>query len=214
MSNSFNIDVKPEISANLVQILSNASALATIQITDLPKIVDEIDANQVFIEAIIDTQLPNIATQNTNIKSVVDANKTAVDAILEDTAALPQNVRGKFKEAFLSTESGTAVDVLNVTGQGKLCMLSARCYDSADTLQVRLVIDGLDDWETHTGDVLDMSIILKPYSAYAIQLIPESDVRNKIINLEFDTSLHITIHRSAGSAGNVSCSVYYTLDAF
>ena len=73
MSNSFNISVKPEIAANLVQILSNASALATIQVTDLPAIVNEINANQVFIEAIIDTQLPNIATQNTNIKSAVDA---------------------------------------------------------------------------------------------------------------------------------------------
>ncbi len=96
MSNSFNISDKPEIAANLVQILSNSSALATIQITDLPAIVNEINANQVFIEAIIDTHLPGIITEIdanetkidlirgtdvVNIQTNIDANETKIDAI-------------------------------------------------------------------------------------------------------------------------------------
>ncbi len=84
MSNSFDINVKPEISevaadiaANLVQILSNASALATIQITDLPAIDALIDIIDTNIDAIIDPKLPDILT-------AVGDNAAKIDLIQTD----------------------------------------------------------------------------------------------------------------------------------
>ena len=73
MSNAFDISDKPEILANLVQILSNASALATIQTTGLPDLKTQNINIKAVVDAIANPQLPNIAAQNTNIKAVVDA---------------------------------------------------------------------------------------------------------------------------------------------
>ncbi len=162
MSNSFNISVKPEIAANLVQILSNASALATIQVTDLPAIVNEINANQVFIEAIIDTQLPNIATQNTNIKSAVDAiadpqltdiataigdNSTAIGIIggnVDSILALKRFQDYTPKSEYSNIVNNTPVAILNIaSGKGFLIGVCIVPYNiTPGSASVVVTIDG------------------------------------------------------------------------
>ncbi|MBA7525358.1 hypothetical protein ES705_17509 [subsurface metagenome] len=216
MSNSFNISDAPDIAANLVQILSNASALATIQTTDLPGIVDEINLNQVFIEAIIDSQLPDILTAVGNNATAIGVIDGIVDAIKLKTDATPQNVRGTFTRAYLSTTSATPVPVVDITGHGKLHMVSFKCDDVSDTIRIYLNIDGVASSIDYTGDADPHLVIPHLLCATLInfQPISETDVRNKLFNLEFSTSLLINISRHAGTADNVRGEVYYSLDPF
>ncbi|MQY78376.1 MAG: hypothetical protein GH151_04155 [Bacteroidetes bacterium] len=115
MANSFNISDAPDIAANLVQILSNASALGTIQVTDLPAIVNEINANQVFIEAIIDTHLPGIITE-------IEANKTEIDKLV---AALSMSPKIGYN-TIAAVQTDAWAEALSITGAGYLHFVTKR----------------------------------------------------------------------------------------
>ncbi len=225
MSNSFDINVKPEIAAvaadiaaNLVQILSNASALATIQVTDLPAIDALIDILDTNIDAIIDNHIPGTNAKVDVNLAAIDVIDGIVDAIKIKTDATPQCVRGQCLFARLSTSNSEFQEVLNSTGQGKLTALAAHCFEDADTLEVRITIDGVT-WElfSHTGDTIYQAIVpyIEPTVAGGhIVGIPVPQTEPRLFDIEFNTSLLIEVRRSAGTAGSVDCKVYYTLDAF
>jgi hypothetical protein len=187
MSNSFNISDKPEIAANLVQILSNASALATIQITGLPDIATAIlsvkndtgpvrnDVTSIHdvllpdikgdtgpvrndVTAIHDTMLPSVKTDTGAIRNDVTDIKSDAAAIRLKTDELPQNVRGVLTKGRVLTDSGTFEDVVNVTGHGKLHQVSFNPLNLADTAEVKITIDGTVLTIDHTGDAAQQMI--------------------------------------------------------
>jgi len=132
--------------------------------------------------------------------------------------AAPQNVRGKFYTAWLSTSSASFVEVLNLTGHGKLLHLAFKVLNLDDTVEIRLTTDGLE-WYLifHTGDIVyqnivpDCNLIL---AGAMLKLIPEPQPQPLLFDVEFSTSLLIELRRSAGTNDAVACKVYYQLDDF
>lgn len=174
MSNSFNIDVKPEIAAAVVKIEANTGLLTTID-------------------------------------SIVDSIKLKTDAT-------PQNVRGTIYEEYLFTESPTFVDVVNVSGQGKLLMLSCLLMVDTDEIDILLTLDGTTFVNfTHTGDLVKQFIL--PYLDILYPMpslfsIVEPLTSSNIFNMEFDTSLRVQSRRSSGTGDVVKCAAIYQLDEF
>lgn len=142
-----------------------------------------------------------------------------VDSIKLKTDLIPQNVRGHFSKAYLRSISTSFEDVLNFSGHGKLHMLSIRTEEVANTMELILTIDGTSfNTLSFTGDILHHPVI--PFlnntgrSDSYLQVIDETSERNKIFNLEFDTSLRVQIRVSSGVPNQVACSVFYSSDSF
>jgi len=96
MSNSFSVDVRPEIAAAVVKIDANKAVIDNIHDTDLPAVKTVVDSNDTIITDLHDTDLPAAKTvidSNSTIitdihdtdlpavKSVVDTNNTVIDLI-------------------------------------------------------------------------------------------------------------------------------------
>ncbi len=130
---------------------------------------------------------------------------------------IPQNVRGHTYRAWLGTQSYDFVDVVNVTGHGKIYMIAIQLEVPTDYINFKLNIDGAE-WPVaeFSGDTDPHPLVLYPLPSVDtpnIRPINATDVRSKLLNLEFDTSLLVQIHRLAGT-GIVYCEVYYSLDPF
>lgn len=97
MSNSFNIDVKPEIAAAVVKIDANKAELDGIRATDIPGTNTKVDANNTILSDLHNTDLPAIDTKvdalgnilvdihDTDLPAAVtkiDDNKSVLDTIL------------------------------------------------------------------------------------------------------------------------------------
>ncbi len=204
MSNSFNISVKPEISgvaddiaANLVQILSNASALASIRTVDVLAINTNINDNEAKL---------------VTIDSIVDAIKIKTDLT-------PQNVRGKYFPASLVMNSDTFTEVANVTGHGKLHQITIRLVLGSDTLELLVTIDGeAFTVLSHTGDVNSYNAVASCYNVSSAArnlkkvLIETTSSFNS--NLEFESSLLVEVRKTVDAGNNIECKVGYTLDDF
>ena len=128
---------------------------------------------------------------------------------------VPQQVRGDVSFAFLNTASPTFVDVLNISGSGILYSLTVRCDSAADTVQINVVADGLNIAmdNPHSGDTIYYPLQINAEADYVKTFLGVA-VDYQTINLEFSTSLLVTLRRQAGSAGNVRCLVIYSLDNF
>ncbi len=135
MSNSFNIDVKPEIAANLVKILSNASALGTIQITTLPDIATQNTDIKSAVDAIANPQLPEILTAVGSNETKIDANKDVLDLI----HASEYSITGSGTLAAVPQTTWT--EILSITGSGKFNYISA--YIATGNINIRITIDGV-----------------------------------------------------------------------
>ncbi len=219
MANSFSISDKQEIAANLVQILSNASALATIQITDLPAIEDKIDVIDTEVGVIHSNDIPGTNAKIDVNLAAIDIIDGIVDAIKLKTDLIPQNVRGDFFNTYLATTSGTYVDLVNITGAGKLRDFCLWLSDDADTIQIQVTIDGKpSDEPTFTGSTAVQSVIFDRSTTVNPNISIEADLKATlgydILNLEFSTSLLIQIKRSAGTTGDVIALAVYSLDTF
>ena len=226
MSNSFNIDVKPEIAeiaadiaAAIVTVNANSSGLATSIISDLVDINTAIvDSQAAVLESITTNLALTDAKINVNL-AAIDIIDGIVDAIKLKTDATPQNVRGNFNKSNLSTANAALQDVVNITGHGKLYLIGINCASADDTIEIKVTIDG-DAFlvASHTGDTTTQIIIpdvLSPSAASAeLYILSFPSTEPRLFNIEFDTSLLIQIRRSAGTAGNVNCKVYYSLDSF
>ena len=190
MANTFNISVAPEIAA-------------------LEAKVDLIDA---MANLIIFTDFPA-----TNTK--IDDNKAVVDAIKLKTDATPQHVRGKFYMGRLSTSSATFVEVINLTGRGILKHVVIKLGDAADTIEVRITLDGTAfDTRTHTGNVTNMNVVPTAVTPEAATIMLWFDTYDgddiALFNMEFQATCLVEIRRSAGSAAEVHCKCFYILDQF
>lgn len=193
MSNSFNIDVKPEIAANLVKILSNATALGT------------------------------IATLSTDIKAKTDIIGATValetDGNISDikakTEKIPQKVRGHMTRAWITTNSTEFVDLLNITGQGKIWKLDFSVVDVGDNLEIKITVDGL--WFTtfayEGAKLVDFHCLAPKPVSLNQPTVQISDDIPFIFNLEFDTSLKIEVRSTAGE-NNKTFGCTYSLDNF
>jgi len=248
MANSFNISFKPDIAALDAKVVLVDAVVDAIRATDVPDIQTNINANETKIDAnsndlghIRNTAIPNVITEiNANETKIdvcdaaIDQNYTylismvtnylspingIVDAIKLKTDATPQNVRGVLTKGRTLTSSGTFVDVVNVTGHGKLHSVSFNPLNLNDTVEVNIAVDGVARTITHTGDAVQQSINISCDSAVDTVIFLTKiplDVGNIIhlINLDFAVSLLIQVRRSAGANDSVRCAAIYSLDTF
>ena len=221
MGNSFNISVKPEIAAAVVKIDAIDAIVDLIRSTDVPNIQTNINvnettilANQDILDLIRGTDVGDIQTNINANETAILANKDILDVIQAKTDLIPQNVRGTFSMAQLSLTNNTSLqDVLNITGQGKLCLLQAMGPYGSNPI-IQLTID---------GDAFTL------YNVQAdctnIYLYPSLDPENNTLTLaeqaaifrwdaSFDTSLLIQMKTSSGADKHGYCKVYYILDDF
>lgn len=141
-----------------------------------------------------------------------------LDAIKLKTDVTPQKVRGQLYHQYLFHSSADFQDVVNVTGQGKLLMLSCLLMSDSDSIEILLSLDGKDFgvW-SHTGDITKQFLLPYLDILYATPMLrsivpPLTDVN--IFGFEFDSSLLIQSRRSAGTGGDVKCAAIYLLDDF
>lgn len=155
---------------------------------------------------------------NISLKPLINDCIVLLDAIKLKTDATPQKVRGSIIEEYLFTESSTYVNVVNVTGQGKLLILSCVLMDVADEIDILLTLDGTTFVNfTHTGDLVKHFIlpyldILYPMPSLFSVVEPLTEA--PLFNFEFDSSLLIQSRRSSGTGDQVKCSAIYQLDDF
>ena len=225
MSNSFNIDVKPEISA----VADDIAAVKTVVDDCLFNIID----NKIEIASIksaVSTILTDLTFLGTTyvlpIKAKTDIIGASValetlgniSSIKAKTDNLPQNVRGSLASAYITTDELEFQDVVNVSGQGILYTIAAVLENDADAFEIKLTIDGHTFLSpSHTGDTLDQVALVNPYTLFEsnlLRLLPLDNADQNLINFQFNTSLLVQIHRSAGTAAFVHCKVLYSLDDF
>lgn len=226
MANSFNISVKPEIAAAVVKIDAIDTVVDAIRATDVPGINTNINANETKIDT-IDTMLnlvrftdfPAIAAEINANETKIDTIDGIVDAIKLKTDLIPQNVRGSYNAHMKITALSDFQVVIDITGTGILYKLAINCTDGADTIELKLNIDGkYENLVSYTGDTVIQ--VVYPASAMttanALHLLPYPSITSDVnlFNMHFDTSLNIQIRRSAGTAGNVQAGVIYILDGF
>lgn len=197
MANSFNIPATLEIAAVKTVVDANKVILLDVQGTKITGIISEINDN----EAKIDTTISEIAL------------------VKAKTNLIPQNVRGTWDMVQLSTTSDTLVDLLNVSGHGKLIQLVISVDNTADTIEFIVTLDGTAfDAISHTGDVTNQHIVPSCVNANMsnrrLFKIANTGLEGWQFNIEFESSLLIQIRRSAGTADSVSAKCYYTLDDF
>ncbi len=131
---------------------------------------------------------------------------------------IPQKVRGNFYRKWLETESSDYIDVANITGQGKLLFLSCCLMDVSDTVQVRLLIDGVNFGTFSLTGTLERQHLMPFYnvSDNFLELFSVVDPLTflPIFNFEFGSSLLVQTLRFIGGAAPVKCGVIYQLDEF
>jgi len=188
MSNNFNISVAPEIAALEAKVDIIDTEVDTIRSTDIP------------------------ATD-----ALITAVDTVVDSIKIKTDAMPQTIRGVFTTVRQTTASGALVTLINLTGQGKLVLLTIACVNAGDTVEVKITLNG-SSWSvvTHTGDTTDQTVIMKSSTETGnrLFLLPTPMTEPRIFDLEFSTSLLVEFRRSAGANDNVLAVARYLLDDF
>ncbi len=226
MGNSFNISVKPEIAAAVVKIDAIDAVVDLIRGTDVVNIQANIDDNETLIttiDSVVDNirniDVPNIQANIDDNETKIDTIDTVVDAIKLKTDATPQNVRGTNQGAILQHVNSEFQTVVDVSGHGILYGISVRLDESADTIEIKITLDGTPlNIATHTGDQGYNSIGLFPTCSVADNInfvvLPQADIFNKLVHLEFESSLLVESRRSAGAGGAVRCGVNYSLDTF
>lgn len=190
MSNSFNI--------------SDAPLIAAVQAV--------VDANSVILIDVHDVDLPDAIARINTVDAVADAIKLKTDA-------MPQKVRGKWHMSYLSTDSNTYVDVVNVSGQGKLYQVRFKVLNTTTSIIIQLTLDGTD-WDEFTYVGSNNEFHLGPSAS-----TPETNVNTlrgiailatnfPYFNFEFETSLRIQIKRGAAESANVALKAHYAVDDF
>ena len=155
---------------------------------------------------------------NISLKPLLNDCIVLLDAIKLKTDATPQKVRGSVIEEYLFTESSTYVNVVNVTGQGKLLMLSCLLMDAADEIDILLTLDGTTFVNfIHTGDLVKQFIL--PYLDILYPMpslfsVVEPLTHAPLFDFDFDSSLLIQSRRSSGTGDSVKCAAIYLLDEF
>jgi len=159
--------------------------------------------------------LPAIAA----LDAKIDIIDTVADAIQVKTDATPQNVRGTLNVNMETSATTDWVDVFNITGHGVFMSCFFRCYNAADTLELRITIDGvLANLLTHTGDIVDWGIlycddktsnITVNFDKYALVAGTPN-----LLNIEFSSNFRIEIRRSLGAGSNVACKAVVCIDPF
>jgi len=217
MSNSFNISVKPEIAALSALVQDNQTEIAGIRGADLIALTDEIDANEALLDLILDPGIVNLASAIANNSTDIATVDGIVDSILEDTAALPQNVRGKSYSAQLSTAESAFQVVCDVTGHGIIRHIAIQC-DAADNIQIKITLDDtvleLYTYPGNGGVVVFNYCWPTAPSASTNQLQAGPATTEPNFNIEYDSGFKIEIRRSSGTTADVHCKVYYNLDGF
>lgn len=195
MANFFGISLKPDIAAAVVKIDANKTVIDAIRATDVPGINTNISANQTLIET---------------IGGIVDAIKLKTDAT-------PQNVRGKFYSVSASITSSEFVELVNVSGHGKLHAIGLYLVNADDTMELKLTIDGtVFDTLAYTGGTAGQMVFLylPGYPGPTLTRTQVPQISPCLMNLEFNSTLLIEFRRSAGTAAAVVCISSYILDDF
>lgn len=119
--------------------------------------------------------------------------------------------RGKYNVSQLQTDSDIFVDVLNILNcSGKLAYLHVG--NGLDTnLELRLTIDDIQ-FSVLSFDSVDQRhcVIVKGYFAIG-NVVLTTVTAASMINLEFNSSLHIEIRRTLGTV-NILSQALYQLD--
>ena len=140
-----------------------------------------------------------------------------LDLIKSKTDVIPSNWRGHSTWAYYSDILPEYYNVVDVTGHGKIHMITVNLEIATDRVFCLLNLDGLS-WDGFEipADTNVYSIIprlIPPMGVPGIQAINETSPRNKIINLEFDTSLLFQLQAIEAVTGHVYCSLVYSLDS-
>lgn len=170
----------------------------------------KVDIVDTVVDAIRATDVPNIQTNIDANETKIDTVDTVVDAIKLKTDDLPYLFRGAYNSASLTTTNAAFQTVLDIpTGSGIITNLIVKCYDAADTLELKLTLDGtVFTTLSHTGATTTLFVMKHIDDALVICATAEY----WHINLEFSTSLKLELRRSAGAANDVFASIAYSLD--
>ena len=170
----------------------------------LNNIITEVDANEAKLDLIRGTDVPAIVTE-------IDANETKLDAII---ALIPQIVRGTFTSAFLSHDTSSWADVLNISdSQGKLYFIIVSTSATVTSADIRISLDS-QTATPHTLLLYNTRLCIYPgLAGTAIFYLQEDDSNLHYFNLEFSSNFRVEVRVTAGP-GSIDTRVIYALDDF
>ncbi len=216
MSNSFNISVKPEIAAAVAKIDAIDAVVDAIRGTDVVNLASLIANNAVAIEVIHANDIPGTNAKVELNLAAIDIIDGIADAIKLKTDLIPQNVRGKHYLAFLTHNTTSLADVVNITGShGKLYQLMLKNVPDVTSSRIIVTLDGTacQNYDCTTEDTL-LSIHPRLHAASGNQMFLTQDSVTLVDwNMEFENSLRIQVKINVGT-GSVQCAALYTLDDF
>lgn len=215
MSNTFNISVKPEIAALSALVQDNQTEIAGIRGADLIALIAEIDENQTLLVDVTNPGIVNLASALANCQTDITTIYGIVDAIKTKTDLFPQDVRGHFTTAKLTTQSSDFVVLSEVTGRGKIWKLSFTTYSTGETIEIKLTLDGIVFNTFSFEEIVESAIYSLGPSGHGAEP-PSLNISYDdtfVFNAEFDTSFKVEVRRTAGSQDNYFY-VHYFLDAF
>ncbi|MBA7483578.1 hypothetical protein ES707_19093 [subsurface metagenome] len=199
MSNSFNISVKPEIAAVSAKIDTVDAVVDLIRGTDVPAIKTNIDANEtkiIAIDAVVDlirgTDVPAIQTN-------IDANETKIDA-------LPSHIRGALTTAGISINSATYIDLISVTGSGRLYHIRVNTTGQ-DDVTFKFTIDSIvsNELVVPAEEFVYIHVLLGGTPTFGISYIADPPH----LYVEYKTGLLVQAKTPTGSS---PCTLLYAVD--
>ncbi len=219
MSNSFNISVAPEIAALKADTADIRTDVTAIHDTDLPAVETKIDIIDTTVDALRAVDVPILSGKLDTIDTEIGVIDGIADAIKLKTDLIPQKVRGNFSIYRHGMGADTFEDVCSITGQGKLYSLICWVENAGDGVEILITIDGvLSNIIQHTGDLIKQHIFCTEEDAasdkFEISKLPFSATQPHLLNLEFDTSLHIQVRRYVGSTTWVAAKAIIFEDTF
>ena len=170
----------------------------------LNTIVTEVNANEAKIDLIRGTDVPDIQTN-------IDANETKIDTII---SLIPQIVRGTYTSAFLSHDTSSWTNVVNISdSQGKLYFIIVSTDATVVSADIRITLDASVS-SPYTLVTYGSSLSIYQEMSGTPLLYLEEDATNlHYFNLEFNSILQVEIRVPTGP-GAMSCRVIYALDDF
>ncbi|MBA7524611.1 hypothetical protein ES705_16752 [subsurface metagenome] len=213
MANTFSISVAPEIEAleakidivdtvvdairgtdvvNLSSaIANNSTAIGLIRTEDVPALDALLDINTAHLVDIINNKIPaNFDAIDANNTILTYLNGTSIPAINTLVSALPTSNRATLLVDETQCTSAAYIDLVNITGSGKLILMRTTATVAAD-VTIKITIDGIASTEFSDAEEVPKWLLIDNTTGGLLVLSSSSTFA--LLNIDFHTSLRIQV---------------------
>ncbi len=213
MANTFNISVKPEIAALEAKVDIVDAIVDAIRAVDVPLLIAYLTDIDAVVDAIRGTDVVNLSSAIANNSTAIGLIRTedvpALDALLDiNTAhlvdivenhlpdintlvsALPTSNRATLLVDETQCTSAAYIDLVNITGSGKLILMRHTATVAAD-VTIKITIDGIASTEFSDAEEVTKWLLIDNTTGGLLVLSHSTTFA--LLNIDFHTSLRIQV---------------------